>query len=251
MRSALFIVCLFFFASVFAQERKPGHFEGRIIDLYNNTLEYAHVINLSRSYGVVADHNGRFIMPAFEGDSLMITHVSHITRFIRAELPTIAFPEPTEIVMLPKIFELKEFIVRYLPKTKMEFRHDFVQLKLPEATPAVDIRMPHIHTLVYLGPEHGLGVVIKGPFQALYDQFSREAKSKRKLESELAREVTRALVEHKYNHQLISSLTGLRDHDSLQSFMDYCNLPNEIVLKSTQYELCIEILQCFESYQSR
>ncbi len=251
MRTAFFIVCILSFSFSFAQEERPGHFEGRVIDLYNNPLPFAHVINLARSFGVVADQNGRFIIPAFEGDSLMITHVSHITRFIKADLSSQGQILVPEIVMLPKIFELKEFVVRYLPKNKMEFRHDFIHLKLPEVEKTVNIRMPSIHTLVYSGPEHGFGVVIKGPFQALYDQFSREAKSRRKLESELAKEMTKALIEQKYNHQLVRSLTGIRDMDSIQNFMEYCHLPDALILESTQYELCIEILQCFESYQKR
>ncbi len=234
-----------------AQSDLPGHMEGRVIDLYNHPISYAHIINLNKSFGVVADQSGRFVIPASHGDSLLITHVSHLVRIMPARLTPSPSMMPEEIVLLPKIFELKEFVVRYLPKTREEFRHDFVRLKLPERSVAVDLKLPHINTMVYSGPEGGAGIVIKGPIQAIYDQFSKEARSRRKLESELANEVTRQMVQQKYSPQLVISLTGLNDPDSVRAFMNYCRFSDQTILESNQYDLCVEILKCFDMYQRR
>lgn len=248
MKYLLTLLLLWITLVSLGQHEEAVHYEGKVIDLYNQPIEYAHIINLNKRFGVVAGPLGRFIIPVSTCDTLLVSHVGHIARLVKVDVENIG--KINEVVLLPKIFELAEYVVRPLPRNKAEFRHDFVSLKLPAKPEPVDLQMPPITTLVYLGPEHGVGVVIRGPIQALYDQFSREARQRRKLESEIALEKTKMLVSQKYNPVVVSSLTGLTNPDEIESFMDYCNIPDSVVLSSPAYELYLSILECFRNYQA-
>lgn len=232
-------------------EKKPVHFEGRIIDIYNNTIEYAHVINLTQRFGVVSDRSGRFVMPVKLADSLMITHVGHLVRFVMIDHEHLDAEGPYEIIVLPKIFELREVVVRPLPRTRLEFRQEFVNIDLPPPPDSIALRMPHIHTMVYTGPQHGFGVVMKGPFQMFYDLFSKEARQMRKLEKELTSVQISKEIEKRYNHDLFYRLTGIEDEALREKLMQYCQPPLDFILNATDYDLCIAILRCFESYKAR
>lgn len=252
MKSAIILTLLLlpFWLQAEEEQEKYTHFEGRIVDIYHNTIEYAHIINITRRFGVVSDRSGRFVMPVKEGDSLMITHVSHLVRFVMIDPEHIEAKGVYELIMLPKVFELREVVVRPIPQTWQEFRREFVTINLPPPPDSVELRMPHIHTMVYSGPEHGLGVVMKGPFQTFYDLFSKEAKQMRKLEKELTAIQIQEEIDKRYNHELVYRLTGINDEKNRQEFMDFCRIPVDFILYSTEYDLCIAILRCYESYRS-
>ena len=248
------IFILLLLPSLLAAEEEPQkyvHFEGRVVDIYHNMLEYAHIINLTRRFGVVSNRSGRFIMPVKAGDSLMITHVSHLVRFVMIEQEHLDADEPYELIMLPKVFELREVVIRPFPQTWQEFRHEFVNIDLPSLPDSVRVRMPHINTMVYSGPQHGFGVVMKGPFQTFYDLFSKEAKQLRKLEKELTALQIQEEIEKRYNHDLVFRLTGIEEDSLREELMEFCNIPVGFILNSTDYDLCIAILRCYESFRVR
>jgi hypothetical protein len=253
MKSAVCLLLLFFALSLKAEEEqtKYFHFEGRTVDIYHQHIEYAHIINLTHRFGVVSDRSGRFVMPVKHGDSLMITHVSHLVRFVMIDQEHLDATGPFEIIMLPKVFELREVVIRPLPRTRLEFRQEFVTIDLPPPPDSVDIKMPHINTMVYSGPEHGFGVVMKGPFQTFYDLFSREARQMRKLEKELSAIEIQEEIEKRYNHDLVFRLTGIQKYERREELMQFCRIPVDFILNATDYDLCIAILRCYESYRER
>lgn len=253
MRFVCFVTSVFIALALSAEEEpeKFTYFEGRIVDIYRSNIEYAHIINLTQRFGVVSDRSGRFVMPVRLGDSLMITHVSHLVRFVMIDQEHTIAVGPYELIMLPKVFELREVVIRPLPRTRLEFRQEFVNIDLPSPPDSVKLRMPHINTMVYSGPEHGFGVVMKGPFQTFYDLFSKEAKQMKKLEKELSTLQLQEEIVKIYNHDLIYRLTGIEDHEDREEFMQYCQPPVSFILNATDYDLCIAILRCFESYRAK
>lgn len=253
MRFVVAIALILYASGLEAQEepRKYTHFEGRVTDIYSHTLAFAHIINLTRHFGVVSDRSGRFVMPVQLGDSLMLTHVSHLVRFVMIDEEHLNAPGPYELIMLPKVFELREVVVRPLPRNKLEFRQEFVNINLPPPPDSVKLRMPHIGTMVYSGPQHGFGVVMKGPFQTFYDLFSKEAKQLKKLEKELTALQIKEEVEKRYNHDLVYRLTSLEDEADREQLMQFCNIPVDFILNSSDYDLCIAIIRCYESYKAR
>lgn len=252
MRFKLFLPLLLLASSLSAEEEiKFHHFEGRAVDIYNKTIEYAHIINLTQRFGVVSDRSGRFIVPVKQGDSLMITHVSHLVRFVMIDEEHMDFEGPYELIMLPKVFELREVVIRPLPRTRLEFRQEFVNIDLPPPPDSVRLDMPHINTMVYSGPQNGFGVVMKGPFQTFYDLFSKEAKQMKKLEKELTALQLEEEIEKRYNHSLVFRLTGIADEESREELMQNCRIPVDFIMNSTDYDLCIAILRCYESYRTR
>jgi len=251
MRFAATLSFFLLVSGISAQDEPKAytHFEGRIVDIYGQTIEFAHIINLSRRFGVVSDRAGRFVMPVNRGDSLMLTHVSHVVRFVTIDQEHFETPGPYELIMLPKVFELREVVIRPLPRTRLEFRHEFVNIDLPPPPDSFRIRMPHISTLVYTGPQSGFGIVMKGPFQTYYDLFSKEARQLRKLNKELAAMQLQEEIEKRYNHLIIFRLTGIADPAVREEFMQYCNMPVDFILEASEYDLYMAILRCFESFR--
>ncbi len=255
MKAFLIFLLLLPFAVLNAQNDEPAerftHFEGRIIDIYNSTIEFAHIINITRRFGVVSDRSGRFVMPVKSGDSLMITHVSHMVRFVTMDPEHIEATGTYELIVLPKIFELREVVIRPLPATKLEFRHAFVNIDLPPPPDSLNLRMPHVNTMVYSGPTAGIGFVMKGPFQTFYDLFSREAKQLKKLERELTALQLAQEIEKRYNHDIVYRLTGLDDEELREEFMQYCQFPVDFILSTTDYDLFMAVIRCFESFRNQ
>jgi len=253
MKFAATFLFLLIFSGIAAQDEPKAytHFEGRIVDIYNQTLEFAHVINLTRRFGVVSDRAGRFVMPVKMGDSLMLTHVSHVVRFVMIDQEHLEATGPYELIMLPKVFELREVVVRPLPRTRLEFRHEFVNVNLPAPPDSIRLKLPHINTMVYSGPQGGFGIVMKGPFQTYYDLFSKEARQIKKLNKELSALQLQEEIEKRYNHQLIFRLTGIADPANREEFMQYCKMPVDFILEASEYDLYMAILRCFESYRIR
>ena len=56
------------------------------------------------------------------------------------------------------------------------------------------------------------------------------------------------LVHKRYNKDFVSRLTGMSENEA-ETFMAYCDLPNEFVLATTDYDLAVVVKQYYAAYQ--
>ena len=52
----------------------------------------------------------------------------------------------------------------------------------------------------------------------------------------------------RYNKEVVSHITGLKDEDQIRKFMEFCALQIKFILESTDYELYAAILGCYKEY---
>ena len=90
--------------------------------------------------------------------------------------------------------------------------------------------------------------MIMHPVSGLYYRFSKEEQSKRKLQYLEEQELKQADVDDKYNRELISEITGLKEND-LINFMGYCNFSFNYLYNATPLEIVEAIHLKFEEFK--
>jgi hypothetical protein len=129
------------------------------------------------------------------------------------------------------------------PATWEDFKKEFIEMKVEDPIANLDLHLPSPKEMRNIAYPQG-GIVIQGPISFLYDQFSKEAQSKR-VYADLMRKDAAAV---RYNHVLVSKITGLQDDKEIKKFMDFCAFQVEFILNASDYELYAAILDCYEDF---
>ena len=96
----------------------------------------------------------------------------------------------------------------------------------------------------------GLTLSIPGPITALYDAFSKEGKSKRKLELLVNQDEKKVVAARRYNAKVIRQITTFKTDKEIQDFMLFCNLSVDFIVSSTEYYLYKAIHECLLAYNA-
>lgn len=129
------------------------------------------------------------------------------------------------------------------PATYEEFKKAFVEMVIEDPLENLDLHLPspaEMRNLAY----GGYIAVAKGPISMLYDQFSKEARSKRIYADLMKKE--RADV--RYNNVIISRITGIKDDDEIKKLRDFCALQVQFILDASDYELYAAIMNCYAEF---
>lgn len=222
-----------------------GILKGRVTALDERVLGGAHIINLRLRTGTTSNDSGYFSIQAGQGDSLLLTYIGFTPRIVEITWPVT--PDTTHFYLVETPTELKGVTVYALPPDFLSFKRAFINLKLP-ADSAVVFHIPPLEFYGNLPESGGFGITVAGPLQALYNAYSKEGRQKAKMKQLLAGERMEALREKRYNRQVITMLTGLTDAESIQRFMEYCQISNTQLLTLNDYDLYLAILDCFQSF---
>ncbi len=222
--------------------------EGQIVNLDHRPIAYAHVILLRNLTGTVSDSAGRFSMSLKYGDTLIISHIGYTTRVYSFNESSLLYDHRLEIVLLDKTYELKEVVITTFPKTWEEFKYAFENLKTDDEVQPADLHLDKEIMTGYNIPQGGFGVTMNGPITALYNMFSREAKSKRKLAILQENDRRTKTIGQRYNYDLIKRLTGITQQETIEKFMEFCHLSDEFILHSSDYDLYLAILECYREF---
>jgi hypothetical protein len=91
----------------------------------------------------------------------------------------------------------------------------------------------------------GIGISI----DALYEMFSKEGKTNRKLADMQFQDAKSFYADLKYNKQVVAQVTHLQDED-LDDFMVFCKPTQDFILNATDYELTFKILKCLGDFRN-
>jgi hypothetical protein len=245
------LVSVFFLitAIAFAQDGVESRvlISGVIKDSTDNPVSYAHIFSKSRNEGWVSDYYGTFRASVIQGDTLVISAVSYHPSHLIVPFETQGKEFLAEVIMLKQTFELDEVVIRPWPATFEQLEKEFMQIEIEDPV-AINIQpyLPTPEELRNLAYPQG-GIVIKGPISSIYDQFSKEAKSKRIYADLMQKEK----AGKKYNKAVVSKITGLKNDDEIIKFMEFCALQIKFILESTEYELFAAVLGCYNEYCER
>jgi len=245
LKKLLTLILFINLISSFAQTTEPERMKivGEIRDIEQKPVSYAHVLVKNRNEGWVGDFFGKFRIEVYPGDTLIISAISFQHAVILIPDDIIDKEYYIGVTMKGDTVNLKEVLVRPWPATYEQLRKEFMKVEIEDPVADLDLHLPSAREMNnYAYPEGGIHV--SGPISMLYEQFSKEARSK-KIYAEL---MNKEKAGKRYNKTLVSNITGLKDEDEIQKFMDYCALKVRFILESTDYELYAAIMNCYDQY---
>ncbi len=233
---------LLIFSSVRVHSQK-GYLIGKVINQENKKgVPSATVTNKNSKQITKTNGSGEFFIWANMGDSIKATSIGYADAGIMWDGIT---KEPI-IEAKPTAIMLGEVVIKTQRPENLRKEID-EYLKDPDW--ATTMKKNAINRMVGMNTSNGQpGMTLS--IDALYEIFSKEGKSKRKLAGLQQKELEEFYLNARYNKEFVAYITKLEGKD-LDRLIDFCPLPKDFVLRSSDYELTYAILQCFKEFQSR
>lgn len=259
-----FILLIFLSVSygLFAQVTSPDSrvsVEGFITNSDGKTVENVHVVNISENVGINSNREGQFRMNASPGDTMRFTGIGYRPSTYRVPAVRQSPVIPLHMVMESDTIMMTGINIYPWPADVAAFK---------EAILAMDDQTPKVPDLKLNDPKYkaalplpgsapnyipgmanpGLTYTIKGPFTALYDAFSKEARSRRIYEELAKADQKKVVAARRYNAEVVKLITHFTSDKEIQDFMLYCNLSVDFIVSSTEYNLYKAIHECLLAY---
>lgn len=216
---------------------------GVITDEANGPLVGAHVRNITVDKITVANTEGRFLLPAQPGDTLVIstvgfarlTHIVQLTNFM-GELQLIMKSSVTNlnevtIMSLPSLKQFKEMIMEEKVKDTAEFWYFGVAKPKPKQ---YKMESGQVH-------KKFLFAVLQ-PTDFLYYNLSKKEKEKRKYYQIQKHQDTKEFVEEKFTREWVAEQTGL-EGEELTDFIAFCNFSYDYLNRFPLYVIREDMME--------
>jgi hypothetical protein len=220
-----------------------GVFRGRLADTQGKNVYAAAIVNLNTGEGCISDADGFFYIRGNPQNRLWIKHLAYET--LEFTLPENLLNDTVfTIILTPRTYQLSEVVISNLPATWQEFERAVINMPFEE-DPVMKIK-----ALVYAGPMYNQGLTFKGPFQTLYDNFSKEAKQKRKLENLVKAEEYYERIEKRYGLNALKRITGIAGEKEIEEFRIFCGLSDIFILYAADFEFYSAISKCMKEFET-
>ena len=217
------------------------YYSGQIISKeWERPVALAHIININRRIGVVADTLGYFEIRVMPGDTLNISAIG----FNYLDYLVLAENNDNKIYLQHRTYEIPAVSISYLGTYK-QFEYKVLNLELPGTgiNPQIEKLFKHVEP-----PPLAVEPVITSPASLIYVLFSKEAKDiKKYIKLEKEGEVEYK-VSKKYNEHIVRNITGLSIQES-REFIEFCDFQDEYILSISDYNLYSEIIIRYEAYK--
>ena len=216
--------------------------QGQLRDVTTGVpIPYAHIINPKFKRVEVSDTLGFFTIPMRKTDTLLITAIGYEdTRFT---LPGFwpANHYSGVIYVKEKIYHIEGVTVHGLG-TYEQFKQKVLSLDLSKDKV---IKMQNYYDKILTEEAIKYQKVSTGFSFSLRTPEERSLKKLAKVEEEQKKQ---DLIDSKFNKAIISQLTGLHGSE-LEKFMRYCQLPEDFILKSPEYDILVRVKDLYENYK--
>jgi hypothetical protein len=231
VRSWIPLLSLFFLLGATAAAQEVT-IRGRVITPEGEGAHYdLMIVNKRTRTGSFGNADGSFAVKALRTDTLMIGSIGHRTRIITMADSVPKAEYLVTIRMEPYVVQLAE--VEVLPeRTLKEIQKDIDKLGYKES----DYRISNVDAF-------------QSPITFLYQEFSRRERSKRVVAQLENEDRKRALLQellHKYVQYDIINL----NEEAFDDFIDFCDVPDDVIKGLTQYEFLLYIKKKYELYSS-
>jgi len=217
----------------------------RVIDKVSGSpVALAHVINITRKEVSIADMLGYFKIPVAIGDSISITSLGYYKIVLYNWGQYSKDSLYSTIRIKPRNYELNE--LKFVWYSNYEgFLKGFRDIKLPLTKE--DIEIEKINT--YFKKSIADLNIINLPKASSGLTFGKGwlEKQNEKLLAKLEKERIRRLIERKYSADIVAAITGLRGNE-LFWFIEYCAFTDDFIMKSSDYEIRMKIIDKFKIY---
>jgi hypothetical protein len=231
-------------------QKKSGEFifTGIVIDEYNTRpVTLCHIFNESKRRGFLSDDAGKFKTRVSAGDTVVYTALGYLGKMhiIKAG-DTIA----QKIILTPQTYEIEPVIIN-IPKTYKDLKKAILCLDTDNNKPMPELPYynPYIRKqLLDTNVIYDRNFMVMHPVSGLYYRFSKEEKSKRMLSYLKEQELKQPAVDAKFNRDIVSRITGLKD-DDLNNFIGYCNFNFNYLYKATPLEIVDSIYIKYHAFK--
>ncbi len=237
------IIIAFLSSQLHSQSQDFIMIEGKVMSTRNEIISNAHIINLTQKRGTTSDEEGLFRLVAASKDSILISSVGY--KPMRTIVPDEIINKIyiVNVKLIPDTITLQEAIIRKYPATYELFKKEFVKLDIDERNLVDDFKK--IDQKLY-NPSGG--IFLPGPFTILYNLFSKEMKSKKKLVKLQNKDKIRNSLYQKFPKQDIIKQYNLKDEAQLIDFLEFCRIPQSLVDGGSLYEIVVYINDRYAIY---
>lgn len=220
-----------------AQQNKPMY--GQVVDQdTRRPLAAITIVNKRTKQRTTTNESGDFFLWASVGDSVLTSSIGYADGGIRVD----GITKKPIIALKRTAIQLDEVVIR---EKKAENLRKEIDSFLANPYGSKEIRQEIMRSMISTQPTTpGLGISI----DAIYDLFSKEGKSKRKLADLQLADARKYYAHLRYNPSLVTHITGLKG-PQLEAFMRYCFLSEDFILRATDYELTLEINRCLRDFK--
>ena len=205
-----------------------------------NPVQFAHIVNTQLGKATISDTMGYFVVQAVEQNELQISAIGYAMKRIILDDSIMMTNHLPIIQLAPYIYPISSIRVNPLGSYE-HFKQRFMVIRPMD--PKYKIA-PSVLKDIELGTDT-LDLIntapIMSPVTFLYERFSKEGKSRRKLAQLYEEERFKAQIAYKYNSDLVARITGYTDFE-LYEFMDFCSFKKEFLLEASDYQIIESIL---------
>lgn len=183
-------------------------------------IPFAFVVNKKTGNGSVADAEGKFTISSSNSDTLVFSALGYLPRKMKA-----ADVHRRCVSLFPSVTSLPDVIISSHRMSVNERRYieRFINVPKPD---------------------------FSSPVSALYEQFSREGKSREKLRQLYEKKLYLEDFRERCLPFFRSRKINLADFD-IEEFCYYCKLSPEFIRTADNYSFFFNISRCFDSYTGR
>ena len=187
-------------------------------------MPFVYLINKSTGNGTMSDNSGNFYIRTNTNDTLEVSFVG----YVRLKLPVskLNYGSNGEVKLI-----MKKIVYSLGPITVTSFK----------IKPYEREKMKKVIEEAKFKPVDALS----SPITALYDQFSKRGKEKRKLAAIFEQVFIDEQVGQKLNAEVLRKLTG-DDSIDYEKFRKYCySLTDYYILNHDGYDLYYKVMECY------
>ncbi len=208
----------------------------------------SHIINLNSHLGEVTDSLGIFRLPVKLTDTLLIRNIA----FRDALVPVSQLSDQKYIIIKRKYYDLQEAKIFQWGSSYVDFKEAVVKMPIQETLgESMGLPRQDPNYIPFDMNEEALnsfGFLITSPVSYFYHNFSKQARSARKVYWLQRNEAQYKVFHEILDSENISSITGLTGAD-LQKFLTYLNGRLICDYKCTELQIYTEIHGFWEVYQ--
>ena len=262
VRFLLLLSLIFLFSELIAQDNSNTEalsVEGFVTNTDNRRLENVHIVNVTQQTGTSSKQGGLFRIAALPGDTLRFTSVGYSQEKYLVPSVRVSPVVPVHITMQPDTLLITGVTIYPWPADAQSFKQAILAMD-DQSPKEPDLKLndprfyntpipggqPKSHTPGMMDP--GLTYTIPGPITALYEAYSKEGKSRRKLESLVNQDERKEIASRRYNAEVVHRVSNFSTDKEIQDFMLYCNLSVDFILNSSEYDLYKAIHDCLLAY---
>lgn len=215
-----------------------------LVEQENQPLPFATVYNRENNRGTITDTLGLFSIYALKKDSIKVSFIGFYTQYFCLLDSTVGKEHFVEIKLKRRVHELREINIRAI--TWQQFKNQIINMQLDE-TPGPDVRQ----WLEKLFDPYDLAAMRSkdnpggGSFSFSIPTWHDKSRKKVTLLEQQKR--IDLIIDKKFNNKVVNEVTGL-EGDELIYFMKNCNFDRAWLLRSTEYDVLVEIKRLFGHY---